>query len=601
MAANTFIELNDTPSDFAGGSGKYLRVRTDETGIIYSDVALSALSEIEIDSPPTYTFVGDGRQLLMWKPEAGNNNGRWVNENIFNVFNVLNGNGLSQSSPNSSSVQLDVVATSTGGLGSNSQGIYIADIANVAGNYGSNSSVPTFTVNSKGQITDVTEVGITDLLNFQYVSGVNGTSGQINVADDGNSNLTLSLASTAVTPATYGNATHIPSITVDTYGRITLVDEIDAFGNIQLGDANANISLGDITTQAFSSVRVDDDGVISTFQADGPSDVLNIQAGAGINMSGNAQTDTLTISTDISGLTSMSVSIFRDVDTTGVVDGQSLIYDSANSVFVPGSPATFPDLNQSNIGELSDVSISGISNGDLLQWNAANAAFQNIAINVLDSNANLVYTGIDVDYEPPAGDGFLAYEGNGQFRFTPADVPQDISDLADSGNLIPTSITDLGISDGSAGQVLTTDGNGSFTFDSITGSTPSTTERFKLNYAANGDLVGIDNQSSGIANVVIESATGGGVKITFDDSLYNFPPTSVMFYGYDYTNNKYWVVPLDTSVALRELSAGGTPGLPTLFDGSGTVELRLQMREADTGASRGNFGTTTHAWAQFVL
>lgn len=49
-----------------------------------------------------------------------------------------------------------------------------------------------------------------------------------------------------------------------------------------------------------------------------------------------------------------------------------------------------------------------------------------------------------------SGNGSLAYDGAGVFTFTPASVP--------------TTLTDLGISDGTNGQVLTTDGSGTFTF-----------------------------------------------------------------------------------------------------------------------------------------
>jgi hypothetical protein len=74
-----------------------------------------------------------------------------------------------------------------------------------------------------------------------------------------------------------------------------------------------------------------------------------------------------------------------------------------------------------------------------------------------------------------------------------------------------------------------------------------------------------------------------------------------MFYGYDYTNNKYSIVPFETSMGYREIDAGGSSGSPTLFDGSSTLTVKLRLREAETGASRGGFGTTTHAWIQFVM
>jgi hypothetical protein len=38
-----------------------------------------------------------------------------------------------------------------------------------------------------------------------------------------------------------------------------------------------------------------------------------------------------------------------------------------------------------------------------------------------------------------------------------------------------------------------------------------------------------------------------------------------------------------------------------LFNGASQVVVKLRLREAETGASRGGFGTTTHAWIQFVM
>jgi hypothetical protein len=62
-------------------------------------------------------------------------------------------------------------------------------------------------------------------------------------------------------------------------------------------------------------------------------------------------------------------------------------------------------------------------------------------------------------------------------------VPGDVSDLTDTTNLlfsgsyddltdtptIPTDLTELGIADGTSGQVLTTDGAGTFTFTTVSG------------------------------------------------------------------------------------------------------------------------------------
>ena len=102
-----------------------------------------------------------------------------------------------------------------------------------------------------------------------------------------------------------------------------------------------------------------------------------------------------------------------------------------------------------------------------------------------------------------------------------------------------------------------------------------------------------------ISSVSIDDASGGDVTINFDNSI-NYPPASIMIYGYDYGNNKYALVPLETSMALREIAGGGSSGSPTLFNGSSTISLKLRLRETETGASR-SFGTETHAWIEFVV
>ena len=73
----------------------------------------------------------------------------------------------------------------------------------------------------------------------------------------------------------------------------------------------------------------------------------------------------------------------------------------------------------------------------------------------------------------------------------------------------------------------------------------ATVERFKLNYATNGNLDSTSDKTSGINSISIDSTTSGEVSITFTG--YNYPPASVMLYGYDYANNKYYASPIETN------------------------------------------------------
>ena len=131
------------------------------------------------------------------------------------------------------------------------------------------------------------------------------------------------------------------------------------------------------------------------------------------------------------------------------------------------------------------------------------------------------------------------------------------------------------------------------------GGSGATVQRFKLNYNSSGQLDTTSDKTSLIDSISIDSASGGDVTVTFDSSI-TYPPASIMMYGYDYANNKYLVVPLETTMGLRELAGGGSSGSPTLFNGSSTIALKLRLREAETGASR-SFGTPTPAWIEFVV
>lgn len=109
----------------------------------------------------------------------------------------------------------------------------------------------------------------------------------------------------------------------------------------------------------------------------------------------------------------------------------------------------------------------------------------------IDSNNNLLVDGVEVPYikelvedtSPQLGgildlNGFNIHQPNTITGFTtrldflPPTVDRTLS-FPDAGGVlatftdIPTTITQLGITDGNAGQVLSTDGNGTFTFTDV--------------------------------------------------------------------------------------------------------------------------------------
>ena len=72
-------------------------------------------------------------------------------------------------------------------------------------------------------------------------------------------------------------------------------------------------------------------------------------------------------------LTTDSISALSDVDTTtnAPTNGQTLIWDNANSKFVPGTSSAV-----GAISDLSDVDASGVANGEILKYVSASSEFQ---------------------------------------------------------------------------------------------------------------------------------------------------------------------------------------------------------------------------------
>ncbi len=133
------------------------------------------------------------------------------------------------------------------------------------------------------------------------------------------------------------------------------------------------------------------------------------------------------------------------------------------------------------------------------------------------------------------------------------------------------------------------------TFDVV--GAAATEERFRLNYATNGNLSSTDNLTSGISSVNILSPTGGDVDITF--TSHSYPPSSIIVYGYAYTVNEYNIKVIDANFAARTVAGGGTSGSATAFGALATA-MTLNLTESTTGASRG-FGTVTEAWVMFMF
>lgn len=132
----------------------------------------------------------------------------------------------------------------------------------------------------------------------------------------------------------------------------------------------------------------------------------------------------------------------------------------------------------------------------------------------------------------------------GKPTFSAVSTSGSYTDLVNTPT-IPTSITDLGIVDGSTGQVLTTDGAGNFAFTTVT----STASIASLNNIGDVNLVNIqDNQTliynsstakfenvsinltGGSANQILVKKSGSDYDYQWEDLIITLPTTSATVY-----------------------------------------------------------------------
>ena len=379
--ANTFIELNDTPSDYTGYGLKFVRINAAADSLVFGAVELNDLDDVQAN----LAYTPQGGQALIYSSAAG----KW-RPGTMDVYSA--GNGL-----NKNALTLNVQAGAGGGLTANSDGVYITDIANVSGTYGNASYLPVITVNSKGQVTDVTPTQIvaecaTTITNA-FVGNVIGTSGQIRVTGGtgNNSNATIDLVATGVTAATYGNATHLPQITVDTYGRIQNVDLIEIVGGSSDGTVVASNTLG------FANILVAGQTTIS---AERPQDSVTFAAGSGTTITTQANADTITFGVD-----------------AGAVAGEI------------------------NVGDLADVDATGITNGQVLIWNSSTSKFEAGDMAGGSGSSNVDLTDFSVVTNSPSGNGSLSYNNAGVFTFTPANVQATTQTLSWNAGTYQLSIS----------------------------------------------------------------------------------------------------------------------------------------------------------------
>ena len=294
----------------------------------------------------------------------------------------------------------------------------------------------------------------------------------------------------------------------------------------------------------------------------------------------------------LTNITGQSLTSLSNVDAVAASDdGKVLYYDHSSTSFKWKTDATGGGtLNTAGNTGTGSVTLASETLQVLGTSGQINVDAASFALSLsLDPNINSITS--------------IAFEGStadtNETKLQAVDPTADNTiNLPDASGHLPVFATasPAAITDGTNGQALVTNGSGQLSFTTISGGGGTDIQRFKINYATNGQLSSITDKTSGISSVSIDSAAGGDITINFTG--YNYPPGSVTLYGYNYSANKYNVTPLNKDITLREIPGGGSSGSPTAFGSFSS--MKIKAAEGDAGASR-SFGTVTHTWVHLVM
>ena len=209
---------------------------------------------------------------------------------------------------------------------------------------------------------------------YDQVGGtITAGTGIVSTVSDAGNTTTLSLATSGVTAGTYGSASAIPSLTVDTYGRITSISTNSISSSLTIG--TTTISLGGTSTTLAGMTSIAFAGSTSgstTVQASATAGTSTLTLPAATDtLVGRATTDTLTNKT-ISGASNTLTNIGNSslTNSSVTINGTSVSLGGSATVTAAAGTLTGTTLN-STVVTSSLTSVGTISSGT---WNGTTIA-----------------------------------------------------------------------------------------------------------------------------------------------------------------------------------------------------------------------------------
>jgi len=382
-----------------------LRVADDSIIVNYDRTGATATLQLS-QTTANATITWDGTALTTSAPITG----------VLNVVDAggdgsvaYSGNTLTYTGPSATEVRAHFSAGT--GLTYSSGEYSITNTAVTAGDYGSATAIPTYTVNAQGQLTAAADVNIaipasqitdfSEAVDDRVGAMASGGTGITAVYDDAANTLVFNLDNTAVTPNTYGSATGVGTFTVDQQGRITSAlttaiaiphtqvtdfdTEVRALfagtsGQITYTSGSGTFSLPATITQAtdFSTgltaptVAGNDDSTnVATTEwvtDNAPGTLVSVTGGTGITTSPNPITSSGTVSITNTAVNAGSYGSATAIPTYTVNAQGQLTNATDVSIAIPSSQIT--DFN-SAVGTRIDAELTG---GDGIDYTAGDIA-----------------------------------------------------------------------------------------------------------------------------------------------------------------------------------------------------------------------------------
>lgn len=381
--------------------------------------------------------------------------------------------------------------------------IDLDDTTVTPGSYGSQTAIPTFTVDQQGRLTAASTVTVGTTLNL---AGDSSTTGNVSLLDSdltfvgdtgitvtvSDYSVTVDLDDTTVTAGSYGSQTAIPTFTVDQQGRLT------AAGTVAVG----------------TTFTVNGDP-ISLLDSD-----LTFTDGEGLDISYDSATNTVTFSGEDATTTNKGIASFATADFN-VTSGAVELNDAVVKAVTTDTGVMTPSAHGFSVlgGEGMDVTHAGtsitVAGEDASDTNKGIASFDatDFTVTLGDVVANPIMLGTT---ELNLGETDSDIAGLNSIEVGDIRISNNIiSTLPGQGTLVldPSPVGDS--SGGYAGDVIL---RGNLTVEGVTTTVNSTT-------------VSINDKNIVLADSATGPAPADGAGLTVGGSLYTGTKATILYDG----------------------------------------------------------------------